>query len=122
MTATSTTYKIDTNEPSIKDSGGVLQVSGTLVDKTFKGPNGAIWKHKVATFNILDAHKHIFNDVANYLTINGNNSLSLNVTGNLVIKTALDVSGRSVANLSSDTLFVVGGFVRSSNSCCVLGT
>jgi len=120
-TVSSENFKIDTNEPpSIQSSSNQVQVSGSLQEKTFTGPNGATWKHKVASFVISDAHKHIFND-SNNLEITGNNSLSLNVTGNFELKTLLDVSGRSVEGLSSETLFVVGGFVRSSNSCCVLG-
>lgn len=55
------------------------------------------------------------------MNIKGNNSLSLNASGDFSINTPLDVSGSSVENLSDGTLFVLGGFVRTSNSCCVLG-
>ncbi|XP_031572888.1 uncharacterized protein LOC116306897, partial [Actinia tenebrosa] len=114
-----TTYTINTNNPpTISNTSSVL-ISGNIQNKTFKGPNGESWDHEVAVFNIPESNKNIFEN-GNTVVVTGNNSLSISTTGDLTIRTSLDVSGQEVKD-DDTSVFLRGGFVRKSNSCCVLG-
>ncbi|XP_048576446.1 uncharacterized protein LOC5501722 isoform X2 [Nematostella vectensis] len=112
----SISYHIDTSAAIIK--GGGKNVTGTKEQRYFVGPNQASWNYSVAVFN-LTLHKDIF-EKENDITINGTDALSIHTRGDFDLRTKLDVSGRQI-DASDSKLYFIGGFIRTSNSCCVLG-
>ena len=114
------TVIINTTDATI--TGGLaVPVKGEVVNRTFSGPNNGIWNYSVAVLNVdTDEKKTLFNGSLP-VKIVGSHSLYINVSGDLLLKADLDVSGREIDDEVRDKLFWLGGFVRQNESCCVLG-
>ncbi|XP_068722401.1 uncharacterized protein [Montipora capricornis] len=111
---------IDTSEAKITAAG--INIPGTIESKSFNGPNNGTWNYSVATFTLNPGQAEDLFSAGKNVSIKGSHALSISVTGNFMVATNLDVSGKEITYAADEKpLFWLGGFLRVNKSCCTLG-